>query len=931
MFTIKSKTWNLIVIIGSIVVVAIGWGGLFGLQGARAGATTTNLFIIGLGILTFLFFAGPGIAFVARKRIPYLKKHLPGGSLTWVRAHLYLPILALVAAYIHATSAPFRSALSSGKVLLGVGIVVSICGVARHHLIGVSKAAINADAQISRIASQHSRPFRQLVIDYKQLRRPLADIQADVAQLPPDEQAAWAKVVETQQKIDHDFPRGGGQSRNVRGLKLLRAVHAPLTVVLFLALGFHVVDVLGTTDVVTAGAKERIASVADCNGCHSDIVDEWKQSSMAHAQTGTIMEAQLPVTLAKNEELAKQLGGEQQELFDNSAQVCINCHAPVGAVFIDDDNPGAVLPLNATTEDSDEPAVSGGGEAVNADGVSCLVCHTQSAPLGELAGSGKINVDSGTRDDYGTIYGPLFDDPNPLPVRVHDIAETDPDGFWNDPIATSIACGACHNVKLDLDGDGVSPFAESDTGDDDGDHQLNGNELDNQDGTLDDLVLQTTFDEWQDYVAAFDDTIGQSDPPQGLNDQPLGCIDCHMPTIDDAPVVDAAPGVLPRPDRPRREHTFIGVDYDLDVDAYTELGLSEDAINDVIAERAALLKSAITLQVDDATDNGDGTQTANVVVTNNLLGHSFPTGFAFARQFWLEVSATDSAGNEVCLANVFAAEGITSPCTSGAVEDRGDLVPQCDPQSVADTLGIDLSQVPNGNIKFAEPLPVGECDPWLANFQKILTDGDPNQTGVFTEVAYQSFLPDIVKVRERMVDGLRMDALQSVRLNADGQPQDSITIPYQFDTSQLPAGDTITVKATMRFRHLPPEFIRGLAAAQEGLTNLTDEARIDDPQALIDNLVISDVVTAETGDGPVLACKGPQNDADASIVDCIEDVSGVGAVQLGSGVGGGGSADGPFVDPWATALIVGAFAVAGALVARRQRPWRRRHPVAQAI
>ncbi len=292
----------------------VGWGGLFGLQGARSGATTTNLFIIGLGVLTFLFFAGPGIAFVLRKRIPFLKKHLPGGSLTWVRAHLYLPILALMAAYIHATSAPFRGTLSSGKVLLGIGIVVSICGVARHHLIGVSKAAVNADAQISRIASQHSRPFRQLVIDYKQLRRPLADIQADVQQLPPEEQAAWAQVLETQAKIDHDFPRGGGQSRNVRAYKLLRAIHAPLTVVLFIALSFHVVDVLGVTDTVTASDKERIASVSDCNGCHSEIVEDWKQSAMAHAQTGTIMEAQLPVTLAKNEELAKQLGAEQQDL-----------------------------------------------------------------------------------------------------------------------------------------------------------------------------------------------------------------------------------------------------------------------------------------------------------------------------------------------------------------------------------------------------------------------------------------------------------------------------------------------------------------------------------------------------------------------------------------------------------------------------------------
>jgi hypothetical protein len=401
-----------------------------------------------------------------------------------------------------------------------------------------------------------------------------------------------------------------------------------------------------------------------------------------------------------------------------------------------------------------------------------------------------------------------------------------------------------------------------------------------------------------------------------------------MPTIDDAPVVDQAPGVMTRPDRPRREHTFIGVDYDLDVEAYTKLGLSEDAINEIIAERAALLGSAITLQVDDAVDNGDGTQTATVVVANNLLGHTFPTGFAFARQFWLEVSATDGNGNEVCLADLFAgAVDTPSPCSSGVVADRGDLVPQCDPQSVADTLGLALADVPNGDIQFAEPLPVGQCDPWLASFQKILTDGDPSQTGVFTEVPYQSFLADIVKNRERMADGLPMAPLQSVRLSGDLQPQDSLAIPYVFDTSQLGDGP-ITVKATMRFRHLPPEFIRGLAAEQEALTNITDSARIGDPQALVDNLVITDVVTAETGEGPVLACTGPQNDADASIVDCIEDVSGVGAVNVGGVAVGPGGSSGRFVDPWATALIVGSFAVIGALVAGRRQPWRRRRPAA---
>ncbi|MCU1500879.1 MAG: hypothetical protein JWM12_233, partial [Ilumatobacteraceae bacterium] len=605
-FQIKSKTWNLIVIIGSIVVIGIGFGGLFGLQGARAGATATNLFIIGLGVLTFLFFAGPGIAFVARKRIPFLKKHLPGGSLSWVRAHLYLPILAIVAAWVHASSAPFRDTLSSGKVLLGVAIVVSLAGVARHHLIGVSKAAVNADAQISRIASEQSRSFRQLVIDYKQLRRPLADIQADAAALAPDEQAAWAKVLGTQAKIEHDFPRGGGQSRNVRALKLLRAIHAPLTVVMFLALSFHVVDVLGTTDTVLASDKQNISSVSDCAGCHSDIVDEWKTSALGHAQTSTIMEAQLPVTLAKNEELARQLGVQQQDIYNTSAQVCVNCHAPIGAEFVDD--PDAVLPLDQSTN-AKAAAVSGGGEAINQDGVSCTVCHTQGEPLGENAGAGKLNVQGGTRDDYGTVFGPLFDDPNPLPVRVHDIGQGS-DGFWDDPIATSIACGACHNVKLDLNGDGVSPFSENDGGDADGDFQLNGNELDNQDGTLHDLVLQTTFDEWQDYVAGFADTIGQTDPTV---DHPLGCIECHMPSNPDGapePVVDEAPGLLPTPDRPHRSHAFVGVDYDLDPSAYTDLGLPEDTVNKIIAQQQALVESAITLEVRDRPAAEDGTQTS---------------------------------------------------------------------------------------------------------------------------------------------------------------------------------------------------------------------------------------------------------------------------------------------------------------------------------
>ena len=356
MFTIKSRTWNLIVDHRLDRHPARrAAGGLFGLQGARSGATTTNLFIIGLGVLTFLFFAGPGIAFVLRKRIPFLKKHLPGGSLTWVRAHLYLPILALVAAYVHATSAPFRGTLSSGKVLLGIGIVVSICGVARHHLIGVSKAAVNADAQISkhRLAALAPVPptGHRLQAAAPAARRHPGRRRSSCR---PTSRPRGRRCVETQAKIDHDFPRGGGQSRNVRGLQAAardprpadgRAVRRP---------GFHVVDVLGITDTVTASDKERIASVSDCNGCHSEIVDDWKQSAMAHAQTGTIMEAQLPVTLAKNEELADQLGVRAAGRCTTTRRRCAST-ATHRSARCSSTTPNAVLPLNETT-DAERPA-----------------------------------------------------------------------------------------------------------------------------------------------------------------------------------------------------------------------------------------------------------------------------------------------------------------------------------------------------------------------------------------------------------------------------------------------------------------------------------------------------------------------------------------------------------------------------------------------
>jgi hypothetical protein len=94
--------------------------------------------------------------------------------------------------------------------------------------------------------------------------------------------------------------------------------------------------------------------------------------------------------------------------------------------------------------------------------------------------------------------------------------------------------------------------------------------------------------------------------------------------------------------------------------------------------------------------------------------------------------------------------------------------------------------------------------------------------------------------------------------------------PYIFDVSALEDRNDVVVTAKLRFRHLPPYFIRALDAEHDELDRVPDGARID-PDALLENMVIDDLVEALSGDGPQLACEGPQNDPGATVLDCVEE------------------------------------------------------------
>ncbi|HEV3226815.1 MAG TPA: hypothetical protein VGZ52_08275 [Acidimicrobiales bacterium] len=991
-FQIRSKKWDLGVLVGSLALLVVGFGGLFALQRTNSAGNPTLFFVMFLGLLTFAFFAGPGLVYVLRKRNAWVKSKLPGGTMAWIRSHLYLPVLALVAAYVHATIVPFRAHLSSGKVLLVIGILVSIAGVCRHHLIGVQKAALNVNVAISKITTGQPRAFRRLVADFTDTARPVGEIDAEMSQFPADQQERWAKVKSLRAEVDKHFPREGGQRTHIRSYKVWRALHPPLTVLLFVVLAFHVWDVLGGTNPFNNDPKQQFVSAESCAGCHSKVYADWSASAMGHAQTSTITVAQLPVTLAHNRALADQ--GQvaannqnpdktvnQDDIFKATAKVCITCHSPVGARFAT--NADALYPFdNADSAGvkAKGSAVSGGGAVVQSDGVGCEVCHGTSKPPAELqAAFGPLNDQKSSLGGFGTVFGPLFENPNPLPQRIHDIGNGD-NNFWNDPIQSSQLCAGCHNVKVDLQGDGLAKDPNADpTNPNAADSSLNGldtsptpitdpavaashdknNNLqldENETDPAHDVVLQTTYDEWQDYIAFFNAPNGFKDRYSSSNlqnfsnplDSPLGCSDCHMPLESkDHPtsaVVDHAPGLLSIPNREYHTHTFVGVDYDLNPARYDQPGLPSNAIDQVLSDREALVRSAVTLQVKPTADNKGQTGlfdppagstlatqggqhgrlvTFSVDVRNNLLAHTFPTGFAFARQFWLEVSATTKDGKPVCLSVPFVDNAdnfpVSTPCASGVLGADSNANPdqiikkaqdgpsaddvtqdlhQCDATEVATALGLDAEAMkkaggkdaktgitlPNLDIKFAKPFPNDNCDPWLTNFQKILTDGDPNQTGTKNEVAFQSFVPNLVQVRGRIATGEQVKDLQPVRLDANGAPQQTGTFDYTFfvpDSLGITSPDDIDVTATMRVRHLAPYFVSGLAQEQQDLLgkgfNIPDGSRIFDDSGhpsrledLLSHMTVTEVDSANSKDGTeTLACdKGAQNVKGGSIFDC---------------------------------------------------------------
>lgn len=832
-----------------VLVLAASFFGIRALQAPEPSSGSTFMLIVLLGFVTLALILTT-FFYSARKRL--LQERVGGTMLAWLKSHVWLGVVALVAAFAHAFLFPFSTSLTSGKVTTIILVLVVVSGALWRLVYGRVPGRVPGEVgnlsvtdtrhrledlrvEIDKVRVGKSQAFQAAVDDLANRRRSMAEIEHFLTGLEATESLAWDRAKLLAERLERETVREARQRKLSKLMQGWRAVHLPLAALLLVAVAFHLYDVFNVGRAFADEPQKRFAGAEDCTTCHQTIVDEWKLSMHRNAQTSTITRAQSPVTLNEQPDFEK---------------ACVNCHGPIGVKFTQT----AIFPLF-------EPDPIGNPEGVLEEGVNCVICHARGKPPHEIEGADD-NFAIGERGQlsFGTMFGPPLKNPDTIPNSTHDVAT----GFMDNEINSSQMCSACHNVVVDikgqpLPGDKRNTEPAQNSGDSDGDDVLDENEKDVEG----DLILQTTYNEWEDYVVK-----------EG-NDA-LSCVECHMPALK-GPIVDEGPPALGNAERPRNLHTFVGVDYDMNADYYTAAGMPENAMETVLEEREELLKSTVDMSVEVSQPNAQGQVTATVKL-DNLTGHDFPSGFAFARQWWIEISAKGPNGDEVCLADAATPEGtVESPCSSGVVKSTTQELKQCDTanSSLDNSDAFEVANL-NGDVDLnpASVAPLDDCDPWLVNLQKILTDADANDDGTAREVSFQSLLPNIVRQRKRFVPFA--DGTQQIL--ASFPATESEVYDYVFNAE----GQDIDVTATLRMRHLPVYFVKSFDKFDSFAEGIT-------ARKLLENMTIVDVASNKDL-GEVRTIPSPEEFSNERLVASGRASAPVGTVRADGGASSRSSA-----------------------------------------
>jgi Cytochrome c554 and c-prime len=419
--------------------------------------------------------------------------------------------------------------------------------------------------------------------------------------------------------------------------------------------------------------------------------------------------------------------------FDNTAspdpqKFCVNCHSPNVAAVVNQ----ATLPVPVSTQYT--------------DGVSCTTCHQFDGE--PQKGSGGF-AGNGQGHGYQTGFLPAKTYVGSLDSPVGNSLHTsNSNGQDYNPNPNKL-CANCHEVWIDYDHDGVVEKGL-------------------------DLALQTTWDEYTEYK-----TLGGRET----------CVSCHMAVVPGLTrAADGAqiPGqqLTAAPDRQIHDHSFPGVDFALDTPAQQQA---------TEAARTALLQSAAYFTIDRRSVGFDdqGDVVFGVFLANTGTGHDLPSGFAFARQMWIEITVTDDSGQTIF--------------TSGVVQNPTDDL--CD--------GDSLFEFGNPMKRFFQGCP--RVDDELTTFQQKLVDlagfqidgSDPFDPAGATKAVqignetWKQYLHGGVVARQRTFDNFNQ---------ANLKPFDEREVTYVVPVGG--DGQGLHLQARLLWRQLPPYFLRALASGQ---------------------------------------------------------------------------------------------------------------------
>ena len=685
-----------------------------------------------------------GLSFFYSLRKRGLQERLPFGRGTmtaWLWAHVYFGALALFTAALHAGYGLISLQFSAGKLAFFALFAVVVTGLvwrviyavvprlaARevgNYSAGTSSArAESLSIEIDKLTAGGSGRFHELKAWALSSNPSAIQIRQAAASLPQDEQQRFIDLTALTALREQTLERARKQSRYGRLLQGLRIAHVPFSLLFLAAVPVHLTFAydlpaqslpLGAVSGSSLGGFE---SSQKCGDCHARAVSEWRRSMHSHAMTSPVMVAQ------NNQVIAKVLA---RASYPDPKRICINCHGPIGAALTE----GSTLPLTAGSAFA-EP------ELLN-EGISCAVCHQWNGKP-ETASGGLTRFQDGFAPGH-TYFGPL-DDAVGNAFHRSEVSAT-----FQRP---EQLCRNCHSVQYDKNGDG----------------QLHR-------GT--DLVLQTLFDEWDDYRKAG----GTAD-----------CVSCHMPLVSDTRAAEHAlvPFEQDKDAAARKvhDHSFVGADYPLDDRTAREL--SRPA-------REALLRSSATLTlVPNSLDQSPTALGFAIQVSNTGTGHNLPGGFAFVRQMWLEVAVLDSTGHALASSGVLAA-ATDDLCDSSLIDDAKN-------PARSSLVGCVAS------------------DPLLVNFQQQLIDDTQTKRAANGQVLVdrrgEPLLERTANGVETVIQTLNAGPVPRVR-PFDHRPTtalaagESQAFPYRFPITA--AGIPKAVRVRLLFRASPPYFLRALGVA----------------------------------------------------------------------------------------------------------------------